>query len=66
MPELNEIVEYCDTLLDAAAFQDYCPTGLPVDGRVTVSRTVSCVTATQALIERAVAEPADRLRLHHG
>lgn len=66
MVGLTELVEYCDCLLDAAAFQDYCPNGLQVEGSATVGRIVSGVTACQALIDAAIAQHADLLLVHHG
>ena len=55
-----------DTLLDAARFRDYCPNGLQVEGRADVRRVVSGVTASLALIERAVETEADAILVHHG
>jgi dinuclear metal center YbgI/SA1388 family protein len=55
-----------DIFLDCASFADYCPNGLQVEGRDTVDRIVTGVTATLALIERAVALRADAILVHHG
>lgn len=66
MPRLDELVRYCDRLLDTGNFRDYCPNGLQVEGRDTVARIVTGVTASQALIEAAVAQQADLLLVHHG
>lgn len=55
-----------DTLLDAGRFRDYCPNGLQVEGRAEVRRVVSGVTASLALIERAVDSGADAILVHHG
>ncbi len=57
---------YLDSLLEAARFRDYCPNGLQVEGRERVARVVCGVTASQALIEAAVARGADALLVHHG
>ncbi len=66
MAKLQEIVAYCNQLLDIDAFDDYCPNGLQVEGRQVVRSIVSGVTASQALIEAAVAAGADLLLVHHG
>ena len=66
MAALTELVDYCDRLLDAASFQDYCPNGLQVEGRAAVNRIVSGVTASQALIEAALQQRADLILVHHG
>jgi len=63
---LTELVGYCDRLLDAASFQDYCPNGLQVEGRAEVSNIVSGVTASQALIDAALQQRADLILVHHG
>lgn len=66
MVELDTLVRHLDALLDAGAFQDYCPNGLQVQGRPRVGCLVSGVTASQALIEAAVERGADALLVHHG
>jgi dinuclear metal center YbgI/SA1388 family protein len=63
---LRELVDYCDQLLEADGFQDYCPNGLQVEGRADVGRVVSGVTASQALIDAAAERGADLLLVHHG
>lgn len=66
MIDRNTLVDYCNRLLDSAAFQDYCPNGLQVEGRATVGLLVTGVTASQALLDAAVAAGADMLLVHHG
>lgn len=67
MVELAELERYCDRFLDASSFDDYCPNGLQVDAGVgQIQRLISGVTASQALIEAAVARRADLLLVHHG
>ncbi len=67
MIELSRLEAYCNTLLNASAFQDYCPNGMQVDaGRQAVGRLVTGVTASQAMIEAAAEEKADLLLVHHG
>lgn len=52
--------------LRPAAFQDYCPNGLQVEGRAEINLLVTGVTACQALLEEAVALGADAVLVHHG
>lgn len=66
MASLSELVQYCDSLLDVSAYQDYCPNGLQVEGSTEIRRIVSGVTASQALIDEAVVRGADLLLVHHG
>jgi dinuclear metal center YbgI/SA1388 family protein len=63
---LEELVSYLDDLLEADRFKDYCPNGLQVEGRPTVRKLVSGVTASQALLEAAHAQQADAILVHHG
>lgn len=53
-------------LLAVDRFRDYGPNGLQVEGRATVRKLVSGVTASLAFIEAAIAEGADALLVHHG
>ncbi|MDP3537102.1 MAG: Nif3-like dinuclear metal center hexameric protein [Azonexus sp.] len=62
----EELVSYLDGLLEPARFRDYCPNGLQVEGRNEVRRIVAGVTASQALLDAAVARGADTILVHHG
>jgi len=63
---LTRLVGETNDYLNAAAISDYCPNGLQVQGRGEVSRVVSGVTASLALIEAAIETQADVLLVHHG
>lgn len=62
----DELTRYLEQLLEASRFRDYCPNGLQVEGRAQISRVVTGVTASLALIEQAVAGGADAILVHHG
>ncbi len=62
----EELVLYLDELLEAGRFKDYCPNGLQVEGCAEVRTVVAGVTASQALIDAAIARGADALLVHHG
>ena len=62
----EELVSYLDRLLEPTKFKDYCPNGLQVEGRAEVRRIVAGVTASQALLDAAVARGADAILVHHG
>ena len=66
MVELLTLVAYCDNLLEKDRFNDYCPNGLQIEGKTRVERLVCGVTATQALIDEAIAQRADAILVHHG
>ena len=63
---LTTLVEEADRYLGSGKIQDYCPNGLQVEGRPQVTRIVSGVTASQALLDAAVEAGADLVLVHHG
>ncbi|WP_279146476.1 Nif3-like dinuclear metal center hexameric protein [Photobacterium carnosum] len=46
--------------------KDYCPNGLQIEGNAEITKIITGVTACQALIDRAIAEHADAILVHHG
>ena len=62
----RELCAWIDATLNAASFSDYCPNGLQVEGKPTVSHIIAGVTASQALIDVAAARGADAILVHHG
>ncbi|MCB1961268.1 MAG: Nif3-like dinuclear metal center hexameric protein [Rhodocyclaceae bacterium] len=64
--ELRALERYLGELLNVAALRDYCPNGVQVEGRAAVRRIVCGVTASQALLDAAVAREADAVLVHHG
>jgi dinuclear metal center YbgI/SA1388 family protein len=62
----HELLHAFDLLLAPGRFKDYGPNGLQVEGRTTVRRIVSGVTASRALIEAAIEAEADAIFVHHG
>ncbi|GHU12769.1 GTP cyclohydrolase 1 type 2 [Betaproteobacteria bacterium] len=63
---LGALIRHLDELLDAAHFKDYCPNGLQVEGRAEVRRILAGVSASQALVDTAVAGAYDAVLVHHG
>lgn len=61
-----ELESLINGFLNVAAFQDYGPNGLQVEGHSDVQRIVTGVTACQALLDAAVAQQADAVLVHHG
>lgn len=66
MAHRDEIISFCDELLEAGSFEDYGPNGLQVPGRVEVRRIVSGVSANLDLLRAADAQGADLVLVHHG
>ena len=62
----QQLTQFCDDYLSSAAFKDYCPNGLQVDGGRPITRIVTGVTACEALIDAAIAAEADAIMVHHG
>jgi dinuclear metal center YbgI/SA1388 family protein len=60
------LMNYLETLLQPAKFRDYSPNGLQVEGRGEIAHVVAGVTASQALLDAAVAAGADTVLVHHG
>lgn len=61
-----ELLHVCDNFLSTQTIADYCPNGLQVEGKEQIQCIVSGVSASQALIERAIELKADLLLVHHG
>src|SRR3954452_15454082 len=62
----DEIIGWCDELLDAASFEDYGPNGLQVAGAREVSVLVTGVSAHLELFDRAASLRAQMVHCHHG
>ena len=61
-----QMLKVLDELLEPGRFRDYAPNGLQVEGRDLIANVVSGVTASQALLDAAVAAGADAVLVHHG
>mgnify|MGYP001400448627 CR=1 FL=1 len=64
--QLSELQNHLDALREASRLRDYCPNGLQVEGRPEVRRVLCGVTASQPLLDLAVAEGYDAILVHHG
>lgn len=64
--KLKILHDYCNQLLSAEAFDDYCPNGLQVEVHDEVNHLATAVTASLEAIEAAAAIGADTLLVHHG
>lgn len=66
MASRDEILAFCDELLDVASYPDYGPIGLQVAGAEEVSKIVCGVSASRELFEAAAAAGAQMVLVHHG
>ncbi|MEQ8407099.1 MAG: Nif3-like dinuclear metal center hexameric protein [Gammaproteobacteria bacterium] len=63
---LKDLEADLNKLLQPQQFKDYCPNGLQVEGKSSINKIVSGVTASQALVDAAIAADADAILVHHG
>ncbi|GGI81134.1 Nif3-like dinuclear metal center hexameric protein [Legionella impletisoli] len=66
MIKRSNLSQYLDEFLSCASFQDYAPNGLQVEGKDTIHKICTAVTASEKAIEEAIAKNADALLVHHG
>lgn len=66
MAKRDEIIAFCDELLDVASYPDYGPVGLHVVGAEDVRKVVCAVSASRELFERAAEAEAQLVVVHHG
>ncbi|MEE9326434.1 MAG: Nif3-like dinuclear metal center hexameric protein [Cocleimonas sp.] len=66
MVKIKDLTDYIDELLNVDDFKDYAPNGLQVEGEEEISKIITGVTATHALIEAAIEHKADAILVHHG
>ncbi len=66
MTRLTSIITALDELLSPGDFEDLGPNGLQVPGPDEIGKVVTGVSAQRALIERAIAEGAQLVLVHHG
>ncbi|MDX6519405.1 MAG: hypothetical protein QOF08_10 [Gaiellales bacterium] len=66
MADRDQMVRLLSDLLEAEAYPDQLPIGLQVPGSAEVGRVASGVTASYELFQRAAADGAQMLVVHHG
>ena len=62
----HELLAHFNALLQPERFKDYGPNGLQVEGKERITRIVSGVTASRALIDAAIDARANAVFVHHG
>ena len=62
----KDLEHYLTGLLKPEQIKDFTANGLQVQGTATISKVVTGVTASKALIDRAISEQADAILVHHG
>ncbi len=66
MADRDQVISFCDELLEIGRFADYGPNGLQVPGREAVSKIATGVTANREFLGAAVDSGADLAIVHHG
>jgi len=62
----RQLLHFLDKLLSPEKIKDYCPNGLQVEGKDEINTLVTGVTASQALVDKAIELKADAILVHHG
>ena len=62
----KKLLSHLDDELKPWLIKDYCPNGLQVEGVDEIQTIVTGVTASEALIDEAIARDADAILVHHG
>ena len=62
----QELEHYLNEVLKPQQIKDFTPNGLQVQGSDTITKIVTGVTASKALIEQAIEIQADAILVHHG
>jgi len=63
---LQKLQKFYHDLLSPDNFSDYCPNGLQIEGKESISKIAFAVSATKYSIEQAINFEADSLVVHHG
>jgi len=63
---LTALVQLLNSELASSTIKDYCPNGLQVEGKPQIKKVVTGVTASQKLLDAAIAVNADAIVVHHG
>jgi dinuclear metal center YbgI/SA1388 family protein len=61
-----ELESYLTELLKPQQIKDFTPNGLQIQGSENINKVITGVTASKALIDRAIVEQADAILVHHG
>lgn len=62
----SQLLQWLNSTLNSAAFQDYAPNGLQVEGAENITHIMCAVTASRCAIEAAIKAQAQLLLVHHG
>ena len=64
--ERGTLAQYLKDFLACENFQDYAPNGLQVEGKFSIDKICTAVSASESAIQYAINVGADTLLVHHG
>jgi putative NIF3 family GTP cyclohydrolase 1 type 2 len=62
----SDLMSHLNNLLEPHTIKDFSPNGLQIEGKDNITKIVTGVTASQALIDAAINHKADAILVHHG
>lgn len=62
----EQLDKYLKSYLKADEFTDYCPNGLQIEGKSSIKKIVTSVSASIELFNKAIEQKADAILVHHG
>ncbi len=66
MISLRKVQKHLDELFLVKGIIDYCPNGLQIEGKQSIQKMATAVSASMETIEIAISEQVDLLIVHHG
>lgn len=62
----DKIIKFCNDYLKVTDFEDGCFNGLQIEGKEDITKIITGVSLSKALIEKAIEKQADMIMVHHG
>jgi dinuclear metal center YbgI/SA1388 family protein len=66
MADRDQVVQFCDDLLDSSQYRDIALNGLQIEGKDQIDRITLAVSCNQHTIDAAIASRSDAILVHHG
>jgi dinuclear metal center YbgI/SA1388 family protein len=66
MANRDDVVTFCDELLDSASYRDIALNGLQIEGRKEIQSITIAVSCNQHTIDAAIDSGSDLILVHHG
>jgi dinuclear metal center YbgI/SA1388 family protein len=66
MADRDQVVQFCDDLLDSSQYRDIALNGLQIEGKNQIDRITLAVSCNQRTIDSAIESGSDAILVHHG